>query len=259
MDVKSIVSWVIQMTPESSLDEIYKVASTSPELANIDKKFILEAIHCALKDRAQQNEGKISEMKKSKEKSKESISNRKNYIYKRYRIVSGIKDGQHLANAYTDNGSRLIASLSGSDEQGVTQEIKTHIDRHLEDLQKKRDDHGVPSVQEYGEAFEYLKDSASKQVARVLKFHAEAKNGLICIKDLIYDLDCTSLEEADMLCTKMARHLSSYMDFKPETGNLPTKLKLFEVVAVPVETRSEGLWVWSVRPQVIEALEVARL
>ncbi|MFN7114772.1 MAG: hypothetical protein ACK4PK_10495 [Alphaproteobacteria bacterium] len=258
-DIKGIASWIIQMTPEASLDEIYKVARTSPELDNIDKPSILEAIHCVLKDRKQQDKGSISEMKKPKEKAKESISGRKNYVYKKYRIISGFKDDQYLANAYTDNGSRLIASLSGSDEPSVTQEIKIHIDQHIKDLQKRRDDHGVPSAPEYGEAFECLKDSASKQVARVIKFHAEKNNSLVCIKDLIYDLDCTSLEEADMLCTKMARQLSSYTGFKPEAKNLPAKLKVFEAVAVPVETRSEELWVWSVRPQVVEALKSARI
>jgi hypothetical protein len=259
--VKRTVSWIIQMTPQPSFEKVHKIAIDSPELSGCDESEIKKAIHDMLRDRKEGMEMKAGNKKneRNKDQKSESISDRKDYLYRRYRIVSGFKGELFVANAYTATGSRLIASLNGDNPEDVTQKVKEYLDSHLEELKKRSDDHGVPCAEEYGEAFESLKDPASKQVARVLKYYAEKRQGVLTIKDMMRDIDCVTLKEADTLCVKLGKSLSVYTGFKPETKELPASLAPFNILAVPQGQRAEGLWEWTLRPQVIEALKTARI
>lgn len=73
------------------------------------------------------------------------------------------------------------------------------------------------------------------------------------------DAECDTLEEADALYAKVGRTISVFLNYKPAPGDVPFKLGPVCVIAVPQGERSGGLWEWKLRPQFIEAMQMAKL
>lgn len=166
-------------------------------------------------------------MGKTKDKQpKKTAPERMDYYYGRYRIISGFMNEQFHAYAYT--GSRVIRKFSGGEQDVIVQQLKDALHEHMEDLKNRRDADGIPCAEEYREAIESMQDEISRKQIALLKTHA-------------------------------GRTLSIFLDFKPQAEELPLPLKSIHVIAIPQGQRSEGLWEWTLRPQVIEALEDAKV
>ena len=188
---------------------------------------------------------------------KNIVLERLDYYYGRYRIISGFMNEEFHAYAYT--GSRVIRKFSGSNQDTIVQQLKDALHEHMEDLKSRRGEDGVPCAEEYREAIESMKDEISQKQVALLKIHARTQGNKITIKDLMRDAGCDTLEEADALYARVGRTLSIFLDFKPQAEELPLPLKSIHVIAIPQGQRSEGLWEWTLRPQVIEALEQVKV
>ncbi|MFN3828346.1 MAG: hypothetical protein ACK4NR_12070 [Micavibrio sp.] len=162
-------------------------------------------------------------------------------------------------HAYAYTGSRVIKKFSGDDQNTVVQQLKEALHEHMEELKNRRDADGVPCTEEYREAIESIKDEVSQKQIALLKIHARKSGNKITIKDLMHEAGCNTLGEADSLYARVGRTLSIFLDFKPQAEELPLPLKAINVIAIPQGQRSEGLWEWTLRPQVVEALEEARV
>lgn len=186
-----------------------------------------------------------------------TVSERMDYMYGRYRIIAGFIKEQYHAYAYT--GSRIIHKAIGSDANQIHQELKDYLHKHMEELIEQRDEDGTPCAEEYREAIESMKDKVSKEQILILKSRAEKSGDMITIKDLVREAGCETLEEADLLYAKVGRMVSVFLDYKPASGDVPFRIAPVCAIATPEEERSGGLWAWQLRPQFVEALQMAKL
>lgn len=252
--LKQSVSWAVNMQPDASAKEIYKICHASPELGHMSREAVMNAIHEAMgtKDiNSINHRGKIMG-KKKEEASATLTTEREDYQYGPYRIIAAFMNGGYHAYAYA--GSKVVIKLSGEDADAVTREMHEAVDAHVQELQKNRSPEGVPSANEYREAMEMLPGKMPKRLFSHLKSRLKRHGNKIVIGDMMRDMEHDTPQATENSFALLGRQLIKQLNFEPSSNALPDKLKPFHVLANPLKKRNDGTIIWELRPEVVKAL-----
>ncbi len=185
---------------------------------------------------------------------------RKDLKYRRYRILAAQVGGTCRAIAYA--GNRKIAAIEGETQEAAVDALKIVLDTRDRDQFRARRD-GVPTAEEYREAFQAIAQSITKAQLAMLKahYHATADRNLANVPDRTLGTEELALAAGypnhttvNLQYGKLGRRLAEYLNYSPPNSELRGDEVWTLTLATGQKFAGAGLWIWTMRPEVADAL-----
>lgn len=174
--------------------------------------------------------------------------------YGQFELRAGLLKGTPTARAF--NGQDIVTEVTGDSLEQALAQVKASLDQMQAEAHSRRQ-HGVPTAEEYVQAFERLHHRIGRHHWLMLSAHYHAEDHTMTAGELAGAAGYRSFSSANEKYGVLGKMLARELGFTPNESDSSTGAPVWTFTLAEEGPRREtGQFTWQMRSEVVRALEL---
>jgi hypothetical protein len=172
--------------------------------------------------------------------------------YRGYVLIVALRNGKWRGRILKNRD--IVDDVEGDSQASVHQSLKEIVDQTIEEKIGRRGE-ASPSAQEYIEAFKSIMNDTHDGQFAMLKAHYHAPDRAMTATQLAHAAGWSDYSSANVHYGKLGKLLNGELNMDLPRDREGKKIMTFVLADGERTDEAEGEWLWTMRPEVAEAVE----